>query len=193
MGNLAPNYAVCFIFAIFHIWEEITGKQDWSKQATLFVSVPSSFAWWRLGLLHNRRSPGRGAVAGGGTRVTPDLFIFLGLELKSHSLSFFLCTGWSLWYPNFASGTPVPFRALIFHLKVFNSKDPSGARLWASLGYTNFKACPGPQQPISLCNRSFLDSAQVPSVGSDGLVSLSRCCGKTEAVKLSDYVQRIWG
>ena len=73
-------------------------------------------------------------MAGGGTRVTLELFMFLQRDLKSLKV---LVSS----FPQVEArdtltllqGLLWPFRALIFHLKIFNSKDPKWGQ---TLGFT---------------------------------------------------------
>lgn len=90
MGNLVPNYAVCFIFVILHTGGELQANKTETGHPFCFCTKQLCLMEIQL---HNRRSPGRWAVAGGGERVTPELYIFLVLEFKSHSLSFLISMG----------------------------------------------------------------------------------------------------
>lgn len=146
VGNLVPKYAVCFIFDILH-----TGggnyRQTRLKQATLFVSVPSSFAWWRFGYTTD------GALGDGQWQVVGSVLHLSSTYSWVWNLSHIVlvssfprvevCDILTLF-----QGLLWQYRDLVFHLKVFNSKDRSGAWHWASLDYTTFEACPVPQQPI---------------------------------------------
>ena len=125
MGNLVPNYAVCFILVILHILGGNYRQTRLVETGRPFCSYTTQL-WWGFSVLRNRQSPARLGTAGGGECGTPGLWAFLGLylvlELKFYivlvssflnwqggwSLTLLLGVPWQYRIPASPPATPLP-------------------------------------------------------------------------------------